>query len=133
MLRWAIELGRIDITHAGSAMAKFMAAPCEGHLVALVSIIAHLKQHIRSPIVLDPTYRDWSHKNWIQGDWITFYPGAAEMIPGNAPEPQGQPVQLNMYYDAAHATDLVTRRSTTGILIFAIVHLSCGIPREKIQ
>jgi hypothetical protein len=28
-------------------------------------------------------------------------------------------VQLNMFCDASHATDLITRRSTTGIIIFA--------------
>jgi hypothetical protein len=34
------------------------------------------------------------------------------------PEPKGEPVQINMFCDAAHATDLVTRRSTTGIIFF---------------
>jgi hypothetical protein len=116
ILQWAIELGCIDVAHAGSTMVKFMAAPCQGHLVALVRTFAYLKQHLRSNIVFDPTYKDWSHKNWIQGDWVELYPEAAELIPGNAPEAQGEPVQLNMY---CHAMDLIARRSTTGILIFA--------------
>jgi len=34
------------------------------------------------------------------------------------PEPLGEPVQINLFVDAAHATDLIIRRSTTGIVIF---------------
>jgi hypothetical protein len=34
------------------------------------------------------------------------------------PEPLGEPVQVNMFCDAAHATDLMTRRSTTGFVFF---------------
>jgi hypothetical protein len=41
------------------------------------------------------------------------------MVPGDSPEPRGQPIQLNMYCDAAHATNLVTRLSTTGGYILA--------------
>jgi hypothetical protein len=41
-----------------------------------------------------------------------------EVIPSDAPEPLGEPVQTNMFCDASHATDLVTRRSMTGIIFF---------------
>jgi hypothetical protein len=35
------------------------------------------------------------------------------------PEPCGESVQINMFCDAAHSTDLMTQRSTTGF-IFSI-------------
>ena len=39
--------------------------------------------------------------------------------PKNMPQPRGAPVQVGMFCDAAHATCLATRRSTTGgIVIF---------------
>jgi hypothetical protein len=41
-----------------------------------------------------------------------------ELVPGDAPEPLGEAVQINMFCDAAHATDLITRRSTSGIIFF---------------
>ena len=41
-----------------------------------------------------------------------------EAIPSNNPPPRGKPVQLNVFCDAAHATDHLTRRSTTGIIFF---------------
>jgi hypothetical protein len=34
------------------------------------------------------------------------------------PIPLGKPLQMNMFCDALHASDLVTRRSTTGFLIY---------------
>jgi hypothetical protein len=34
------------------------------------------------------------------------------------PEPHGNEVQIQMFCDAAHATCLATRRSTTGVIIF---------------
>jgi hypothetical protein len=43
---------------------------------------------------------------------------AAEPTPAGAPKALGQEFQLNIFCDAAHATCLAKRRSTTVILIF---------------
>jgi hypothetical protein len=48
ILRWAIELGRIDLAHFGSTMAKFSVAPREGHLTAVVRGFAYVKKHLQS-------------------------------------------------------------------------------------
>jgi hypothetical protein len=40
ILCWAIELGRIDLAHFGSTMAKFSIAPREGHLTAVIRCFA---------------------------------------------------------------------------------------------
>ena len=95
-----------------------MSAPRQGHMVGVLRILAYLHHHIRSKIVADPEYRDWSHKAWTHAEWQEFYPDATEPIPHNAPEARGKPVQINLFCDAAHATCLITRRSTTGIIIF---------------
>ena len=42
VLRWAVEIGRIDITCAVSMMAAFNAAPRAGHLEAVFHIFAYL-------------------------------------------------------------------------------------------
>ena len=106
------------MAHTGATMAKFMAAPRDGHLAALLRVFAYINNHRQSRLVLDPMERDWSDIEWTSGDWKEFYPDAAEPFPPNAPEPCGKAVQVNMICDAAHATDLKTRRSTTGIVIF---------------
>jgi Reverse transcriptase (RNA-dependent DNA polymerase) len=36
ILRWAVELGRIDIAHVAGALARFSAAPREGHMYAVL-------------------------------------------------------------------------------------------------
>jgi hypothetical protein len=51
-------------------------------------------------------------------EWERYYPGAKELIPDDLPDALGNPVQVTFFVDAAFATDLVTRRSTTGIIIF---------------
>ena len=40
------------------------------------------------------------------------------VIPPNALEPRGHPVQLWMYIDSNHAGDKQTRRSQMGLMIF---------------
>jgi len=54
----------------------------------------------------------------VSRDWDDFYPDAKEEIPADAPETRGRSVQINMFVDADHAGDRITRRSHTGILIF---------------
>jgi hypothetical protein len=68
IIRWAIELGRIDIVHAGLTMANLMVAPWAGHLAAVVRIFAYIKKHLHSCIVFDPTERYVSNYGWIKAD-----------------------------------------------------------------
>jgi hypothetical protein len=56
-------------------------------------------------------------------DWSEFYPDAVnlgEAIPSNAPKPLGIAVQLNLSCDESHshATELIARLPTIGILFF---------------
>lgn len=120
ILRWAVELGRIDLGHVAGVMARFSACPREGHLVALICVFAYCKKHLESKLVFDPHRVDYSDIDWSGNDWSQFYPDIEEEpLPSHMPEPRGRPVQLNLFCDAAHATCLVTRRSTTGFVIFA--------------
>ena len=50
-------------------------------------------------------------------NWIEFYPDACEEIPHDMPEPQGKLGKITVYVDADHASDKVTRRSVTGIIL----------------
>jgi hypothetical protein len=118
ILQWINELGRIDITFAVQLMSRFSNLPRQGHMVAVLHIFAYLKKHLNSRLVFDPLPRDFSDIEFHQPDWTHLYPEAQEEIPVNAPKPLGNAIQLNIFVDAAHADDLVTRRSTTGIIIF---------------
>ena len=48
MLRWAVELGRIDMLQETSQMSCYMANPLSGHLHQLFHIFHNLKNHMSS-------------------------------------------------------------------------------------
>ena len=47
-----------------------------------------------------------------------IYTEAEDTLPHNMPAPRGEPVDINVFVDADHAGNRVTRRSHTGILIY---------------
>mmetsp|Transcript_15766 Transcript_15766/g.22512 ORF Transcript_15766/g.22512 Transcript_15766/m.22512 type:complete len:107 (+) Transcript_15766:3919-4239(+) len=102
-------------------MARFAAAPRTDHIMKVFDIFCYVKKHLQSRLVFDYQSKDWSNIAWLEHDWREYYPEAQEVIPSNAPPQRGKAVQINMFCDASHATDLVTRRSTTGIIIFVQV------------
>jgi hypothetical protein len=72
-----------------------------------------------SKVVFDPARKDFDNNDWVSYDWQQFYPDTVgEVLPPGQPKPRGFPVQINLFYDAAHGTCHITRRSTTGIIIF---------------
>ncbi len=125
ILRWIIELGRIDINFEVSCLSQFLCYPRLGHLHQALHVFKYLDIHRESFLRFDPTRIDidepadgtqtFSHK---ANEMKSFYPDAEEALPTNAPEPRGEPVQINCFVDADHAGNPVTRRSHTGILIF---------------
>jgi hypothetical protein len=48
ILRWAVELGIIDLTHYTSTLEKFSMVPREGHLIAVVRAFGYVKKHLKS-------------------------------------------------------------------------------------
>ena len=53
ILRWLIELGRIDILLEVSLLSQYLAAPRVGHLQQLFNIFRYLKHHMSSWMVTD--------------------------------------------------------------------------------
>jgi hypothetical protein len=113
-LRWALELGRIDIAVEVSMMAIYTAAPRVGHFNLSLHIFAYLNQHSRSKLVLDDTYVIIDDA--VKHDWSAFYPKVRESIPTNMPKARGTPIQEIVFVNSDHAGDLVSQRSRTGIL-----------------
>ena len=118
VLRWAVELGRVDIHVAVAMLSRYLVQPRQGHLDQVFHLFAYLKRHERSNMVFDETRPPIDERRFTQHDWETMYHDAKEAIPLNALSPRGNAVQMNAYVDADHAGDRVTRRSHTGIVIF---------------
>jgi hypothetical protein len=118
ILRWAVELGRIDIMVDVSLPSSFCMQPRMGHLDQVFHIFGYLKRNRRVTIMFDEQCVDWDETSFEKHDWTDFYRDARNEIPPNAPPPRGNAVQINYFVDADHAGNRITRRSQTGILIF---------------
>jgi len=66
VLRWAVELGRIDIHVQVALLSQYLANPREGHLDQCFHIFAYLKGHGRSKLVLDDAMVDWEKSGKFQ-------------------------------------------------------------------
>ena len=97
ILRWMVELGRIDICTEVSMLAAFTANPRQGHLAAVLHLCAYLKHNPRSKVVYDPTPMD--HEPHAQCDWSDFYQVEGEIKPSDMPEPRGHAVQTTCFVD----------------------------------
>ena len=126
MLRWSCELGRIDILHETSLLSQYLAKPRIGHLMQSLSIFGYMEKFKDRWLVMDPQR--------YQIDWVPMedepspearaeemkkiYIDAEEHLPHNMPVPYGKEVDINVFVDADHAGNKITRRSHTGIVIY---------------
>jgi hypothetical protein len=118
ILRWAIELGRIDICYEVSSLASHLALPRRGHLNAAYHIFGYLKHRYKVYLGMHAETPQVSNTLFEEVDWQEFYPDAKEELPPNMPEPRGKPVVVQCFVDANHASNRLTRRSQTGIILF---------------
>jgi hypothetical protein len=118
ILRWMVELGRIDIYHEVSVLSQYLALPRAGHLEAVYHIFAYLNKHDKSSIIFDPADPYFDPHDFPDVDWSEFYGDVVEELPAKMPKPLGNPVNITCFVDANHAGNVVTRRSHTGILIY---------------
>ena len=126
VLRWMVELGRLDIHYETAVLSQYLASPRVGHLQQALHIFKYLDIHRTSCIAFDPTRVDIAgesedlpsspeNRSKLMKE---FYPDAEDYLPPNAPEPRGHSVRINTFCDADHASNQQTRRSHTGIIHF---------------
>jgi hypothetical protein len=125
ILRWMVELGRIDICLEVSMMSSHLALPRKGHLQQVLHIFAHLRKHHNAELVLDPSDPVVNESDFERKDWASSEFGhisGKEEIPANMPVPKGFGFVMRCKVDADHAADTISRRSRTGF----IVYLNCA-------
>lgn len=121
ILRWIVELGRVDICLEVSMMSSHLALPREGHLTQLYHIFGYLKKHHNGEMVFDPSELVVDHSEFELRDWTMSEFGhlvGQELMPSKMPEPRGIGFIVRCKVDADHAGDTVTRRSRTGFLVY---------------
>ena len=124
ILRWMVELGRVDICLEVSMMSSHLALPREGHLHQVLHIFAYLKKYHNAELVFDPSDPDIDQSKFEKKDWASseFGDELQEQLPDNMPQPRGMGFIMSAMVDADHAADTTTRRSRTGF----IVYLNCA-------
>jgi hypothetical protein len=117
ILRWCVELGRIDIITEVLMLSTYLCLPREDHLEAVFHVFAYLGIHHNARVVFDPTYSAVDMGTFIKTDWKSMYGDVKEMTPSDAPIPRGKDFFLRLFADSDHAGEQFTRRSTTGVVI----------------
>ena len=122
ILRWIVEMNRIDISVEVSMMASVMALPRVGHLEQLYRMFGFLKSHHNAELVLDPTYPDINEADFERKDWEHTVYGEVkeEVVPpteASYRKPRGLGFVIRASVDSDHAGNSVTRRSRTGYVI----------------
>ena len=120
MLRWATELGRVDILHEVAILSQYQAAPRIGHMEQLLRIFAFLKKSPKLSIYMDPTLPniDYGRFKGKSSDFKEYYRDAEEQMPHRMPNPRGHDVLTTAFVDASFASNKVTRHSHSGYIIF---------------
>ena len=75
ILRWAIELGQVDILHKVSIMSQYQANPREGHLEALYLIVHFLSSNPMKRIVFDQSTPLANENNFLGDTELTAFYG----------------------------------------------------------
>ena len=90
VLRWIVELGRVDFCLEVSMMSSHLALPREGHLQELFQIFGYLKKFRNTKMVFDPSDPTIDVSSFELKDWTSSEFGhlqGKEELPPNMPEP----------------------------------------------
>jgi hypothetical protein len=121
VLWWIVELGHLDINVKVSMMSLHLALPRAGHMKEIYHIFAYLKTHSNTEMVFNPMPVALDMNLFEQQDW-SYLPygceGLAEESPNNMLKPCGPLMTMQVFVDADHAGDLLTRHSRTGFIVF---------------
>ena len=118
VLRWAVEIRRVDVLLEVSILSSHLALPRIGHLQDVYRVFGYLKQFPKSVLYFDPMHPSIPEERFHKFNWEDFYKDAKDPIPINMPQPRGQSMSTHCFVDANHAGDKTTSRSMTGVLIF---------------
>ena len=118
MLRWMVELGRVDILLKTSLMSAHLGLPRLGHLEQLIRMFGYLKAYPKRKLAFDAAHPNINKRRFKRYDWYDFYRRAKETIPTDCPEVLGNFMSTHFFVDAYLVGNLISRRSQTNVLIF---------------
>jgi hypothetical protein len=102
VMRWMVELRRIDIATKVSMLSSYLACPRKGHLENDLHVIGYLRLKYNSQLIFDPTYPDIDQTAFLSFEWTEFYGNVEEAIPPDMPPPLGKDIDIRMMVDSEH-------------------------------
>ena len=84
ILRWAVELGRVDILLETALMSTHPALPRRRHLEQLYHIFSYIKVNPKRKLFFDPQHPNIDEKAIKEHDWYEFYRDANERLPNDS-------------------------------------------------
>ena len=118
ILRWKVELGRVDICCEGSTVSSYLAMPSDGHLQQVFHTFSYLGSKHNARMVFDPRYPNLDYSKFEKRDWSSFYGEVKEEIPDNILTAHRSEFIILCFCDSDHAGDQLTRRSQTGFTVY---------------
>ena len=128
VLRWIVELRRVDICLEVPMLSSRLTLSREGHMQQVLQTFAYLKKYHNTELVYDPSDPMVDMLEFQRHDWTASEFGhieGQEELPPNMSEPWGVGFIMRAKVDADYTADTVTRRSRTGFLVFlnsALIH-----------
>ena len=107
ILRWVVELGRVDILMETSMMSTHLAMPRRGHLEQVHHIFGYLKEPPKLEIFFNLQHPELDERSFTTYDWYDFYRDTKEPVLGDMPAPRGQIVSTHCFVDSDHAANTI--------------------------
>ena len=121
MLRWAIEIGRVDIHTEVSLMSSFQAAPRERHLIQLLRIVVFLKRKPKLTLYFDLNQVRIDEDMFNGSSREQFkehYRDIVEELRDRRPRPRGRMAKIVAIVDSSHDANRANRKTHTSYIIF---------------
>ena len=110
MLRWATELGRVDVLHEVSLLSQYQASPRQGHLEQALHIFAYLDKKPKLTLYMSPNSPSLPQEGFARttaSKFKEYYRDAEEGLPHRMPRPRGIAVETTAFVDASHGANKV--------------------------
>ena len=131
VIRWSVDLGKVDILLDTALMSTYLTLPPRGNLEHIFHVFGHLMVNPKRKFCFDPQH-PWIYERLFAAHcWYYFYRDAKEAILVDSPTPRGNMVSTHFFVDADHAGDRATRIPQNGVLIFLTRHPYNGIVSDR--
>ena len=107
MLRWATELGRVDILMEVSLLSQYQVSARKGHVIKALRIFALLKTNPKLSLYMDPQppNLDYSIFSDDVDEFKEYYRDAKEEMNHRIPIPRGVPVVTTAFVDSSQGLE----------------------------